>query len=69
MSWLPMGCLQSCLSILKVACFSCAEQHREIRQHSLKTLVNNGGTGLPTLATCLPLGNLVLSGCCREGCR
>lgn len=65
---LPRGCLRGCLPAQKVACFPTAEWHREIRQHSMKTFVNSGVQGLPTLAMLRSLGNLLLPGCCREGC-
>lgn len=68
MNRLPEGCLEGCLFTRKVACFSCAEWHGEIRQLSMKTLVNIGVAWLPALATCLPLGNRVLPLGCLEGC-
>ena len=51
MNRLPVGCLQSCLTLQKVACFPCAESHKEFRQHSEKPSTNSGVSGLPTLAT------------------
>lgn len=69
MNRLSGGCLEGCLFARKVACFLCAEWHGEIRQLSMKTLVNSGVARLPALATCLPLGNPELPGCCLEGCQ
>ncbi len=65
---LPGCCLEGCRPAQKVACFLCAESHRYFRQHSVKTCVNSGITGLPALATCRPPGNLLLPGGCLEGC-
>ena len=47
MNKLPGSCLDGCLFVRKVACFSCAEWHGEIRQLSMKTTVNSGVAGLP----------------------
>lgn len=65
---LPGSCLVGCMFVRKVACFSCAEWHGEIRQLSMKTRVNIGVAWLLALATCLPLGNRVLLLGCLEGC-
>jgi len=68
MNKLPGSCLVGCLFVQKVACFSCAKWHREIRQLLMKSLVNIVVAWLPALATCLPLGNRVLPLGCLEGC-
>lgn len=62
---LPGGCLQSCRCIQKVACFPCAESHKEFRQHSEKPCANTGVAGLLTVAT-FP-GQATLS--CLESCQ
>jgi hypothetical protein len=47
MSGFPVGFRDSFLLAKKVSCFLCAESHREIRKHSMKTLVNSGAVGFP----------------------
>ena len=69
MNKLPGSCLDGCLFVRKVACFSCAEWHGEIRQLSMNPTVNSGVAGLPALAMCLPLGKHVLPAGCPEGCQ
>ncbi len=69
MNRLPGCCLEGCLFARNVAYFLCAEWRGEIRQLSMITHVNRGVAWLPALATCLPLGNLVLPGGCLEGCQ
>lgn len=57
MKWFPLSFLDGFLLAHKVSCFPCAESHREFRKLSMKPRVNREGTGFPTLATCLRLGN------------
>lgn len=55
----PLSFLEGFLLALNVSRSPCAESHREIRKHSMKTRVNSEGAGFPALATALPLGNFV----------
>ena len=52
-----VGFLEGFLLTPKVSCFPGAESHREIRKHSMKSLVNSGGAEFPRLVTSRPLGN------------
>jgi hypothetical protein len=54
----PMSFLDGFLLVQNVSCFPCEESHGEFRKHSMKSRVNRGGSRFPTLATCLPLGNI-----------
>ena len=55
---LPGSFQDSFLLAQNVSCFLCAESHGEFRKHSMETRVNSVDTGFPTLATCLPIGNV-----------
>lgn len=69
MRGLPVGCLNCCLSVQKVACFLCAISRQYFRQLYEKPRASSVDAGLPRGATVAYGGNPALPTCCLEGCQ